>query len=324
MRKVAAVSQVNRNDESSAGAALRTSKHEGRGTNLWTAVLIGVLAGLLGLGPWLVTGGRLLLQNLWATDVLPAEMPVSLLPLSQYELTTLVALITVGGAAAGFTVRLLRPAKRRATLWGAAAGVLAVQATATAQAFSVLRAGLAPGPASNLYFAGLLAGVVTAIAASMVALFLLASRSPALAALGVGLMAVPFVSWALKWVANLGGVENMSPVVPAAARWLPAVLVGVALAWCGLRPARRALAWVADLLLLWAVPALFISVNYVFGTRAYLGDLDEMALMARQILTATLGPAGGAGPMVLLALATALAGAGMLEVLRRRQVRAPA
>jgi hypothetical protein len=53
------------------------------------------------------------------------------------------------------------------------------------------------------------------------------------------------------------------------------VLVGVALAWCGLRPARRALAWVADLLLLWAVPALFISVNYVFGTRAYLGDLDE-------------------------------------------------
>ena len=46
----------------------------------WTLGLIGVLAGLLGLAPWLVSGAQLPLQNLWAKEVLPAQMPVSLLP----------------------------------------------------------------------------------------------------------------------------------------------------------------------------------------------------------------------------------------------------
>ena len=294
-------------------------QRENRVSAPWTGVLIGVLAGLLGLAPWLVTGARLPLQNLWGQEVLPAEMPVSLLPLSQYELTTLVALMTVGGAAAGFALRFWRPGRGRAGVWSVAAGVLTVQITATVQAFAVLRAGLAPGSASALYFAGVLAGVGAAVAASLVALFLLAARSRARAALGVGLMAVPVAAWAVEWVVNLSEVGNVSPLVPAVAHWLPAVLVGAALAWCGLRPTGRVLVWVADLVLLWVVPALFTSVNYVFGTRIYLGDLDEMALLARQILAATLGPDSGAGPIVLLALAVALAGTGALEVLRRRR-----
>lgn len=83
--------------------------------------------------------------------------------------------------------------------------------------------------------------------------------------------------------------------------------------------AARVLVWVADLILLWVVPALFISVNYVLGTRLYPGDVDEMALLARHILAATLGPDGGAGPIMMLAPAIALAGTGALEVLRRRR-----
>jgi hypothetical protein len=307
-----------------AASAAPTPDQRERNVSPWTSALIGVLAGLLGLAPWLVTGAQLQLQNLWATEVLPAQMPASLLPLSQYELTTLVALITVGGAVAGFTVRLCRPERRRAATWSAAAGVLAVQGAATVQSFSIVRAGLVRGSASDLYFAGLLAGVVAAIAASLVALFLLASRSPARVALGVGLMAVPFASWAVEWVVNLIGIGNIPPAVLTLTRWLPAVLVGVALAWCGLRPTTRVLAWAADLVLLWVVPALFISVNYVFGTRVYLGDLGAMALMGRQILAATLGPDGGAGPLILLAIAIALAGTGVLEVLRRRQARSAA
>jgi hypothetical protein len=54
-------------------------------------------------------------------------------------------------------------------------------------------------------------------------------------------------------------------------------------------------------------------------TRVYLGDFDEMGVLARQILAATLGPDGGAGPAVLPALAIALAGTGTLEVLRRKK-----
>ncbi|MCU1566315.1 MAG: putative rane protein [Pseudarthrobacter sp.] len=303
-------------------SAPAASQHE-RIISPWTSVLIGVLAGLLGLAPWLVTGAQLPVQNLWGTEVLPAQMPVSLLPVSQYELTTLVALMTAGGAIAGFTLRLCRPVRRRAATWSAAAGVLAVQGAATVQAFSVVRAGLAPGSASDLYFAGLLGGVVAAVAASLVALFLLASRSPARLALGVGLMAVPIASWVVEWFVNLSDVGNVPAVVLMLARWLPAVLVGVALAWCGIRPTTRVLVWMVDLALLWVVPALFTSVNYVFGTRVYLGDFDEMAILARQILAATLGPAGGAGPLVALALAIAATGAGALDVRRRRQARNP-
>ena len=283
------------------------------------ALLIGLLAGLLGLAPWLVTGAQLPLQNLWGAEVLPQQMPLSLLPLSQYELTTLVALMTVGGAAAGLAVRLWSPARRRLVVWCAAGGVLAVQATVTVQAFMVLAGGLSGGTASGVYFAGLLAGVIAAIAASMVALLLGSAKSRGLTALGIGLVAVPFGSWVGEWAGNLAGAGNVSPAVLMLLRWLPAVLVGAALAWCGLRPARRAVVWLVNLAALWVVPALFISVTYVLGTRLPERDPQELAQMIRQILTATLGPDGGAGPTVLLALAIGLAGPAIGELARRRR-----
>ncbi|MCO4275520.1 hypothetical protein NG701_13950 [Pseudarthrobacter sp. HLT3-5] len=291
------------------------------GKDVALALLIGLLAGLLGLAPWLVTGAQLPLQNLWGAELLPQQMPLSLLPLSQYELTTLVALMTAGGAAAGLAVRLWSPVRRRLVVWCAAGGVLAVQATVTVQAFSVLDAGLAGGAMSGVYFAGLLAGVLAAIVAGMLALLLIAAKSRALTALGVGLVAVPFGSWVGEWAGNLAGAGNLSAPVMTLLRWLPAVLVGVALAWCGLRPACRAVVWLVNLAALWVVPALFISVNYVLGTRLPGRDPQEMVLMIRQILTATLGPDGGAGPTVLLALAIALAGAAVRELARRRRRR---
>jgi Mrp family chromosome partitioning ATPase len=79
--------------------------------------------------------------------------------------------------------------------------------------------------------------------------------------------------------------------------------------------------WLVNLALLWLVPAVFISVNYVLGTRVLAGDLAEMLLMSRQILAATLGPDGGALPTVLLALAVALAGQGVGAVAARRRDR---
>jgi hypothetical protein len=281
--------------------------------------LLGVLAGLLGLAPWLITGAQLPLQNSWGTEVLPEQMPVSLLPLSQYELTTLVALLTAGGAAAGLAVRIWRPARRRLVAWCTASGVLAVQFSATVQSFTVLDGGLTDGTLARVYFAGLLAGVIACIAAGLVVFLLLASRSRALAALGAGLVAVPATSWVGEWVVGFVGQTNVPTAVPTVARWVPALIVGCALAWCGLRPARRAVVWLADLALLWVVPALFISVSYVLGTRAMAGDLQEMLLMSRQILAATLGPAGGALPTIALALAVALAGLGLRSIAARRR-----
>ena len=278
------------------------------GRDVAVALAIGLAAGLLGLAPWLITGALLPLQNLWGAQVMPAQMPLALLPLSQYDSTTLVALMVMGGASAGFAVRCWSPARRFLATGCAAGAVAAVQIAAAAQAFTVLAGGLAPGQRSSLYLAGMLAGVVAAIAAGVVSLLLLAARSTALAALGVGLVAVPVVSWLAAGAGEVAGVGNVPALLNMAWRWLPALLIGVALAWCGLRPAVRALVWLVDLGLLWVVPAIFTAVSSTLGTRVLAGDLPAMAAMGKQVFASALGPAGGAGPTIVLALAIAVIG----------------
>jgi len=68
-------------------------------------LLFGIAAAALGLLPWLVTGLTLPLQNLWNVDTLPADMPRTLLPFSQYAVTLIVGLIVVGSAIAGGIAR---------------------------------------------------------------------------------------------------------------------------------------------------------------------------------------------------------------------------
>ncbi|MHC6228640.1 hypothetical protein ACX5I6_02420 [Arthrobacter sp. MMS24-T111] len=286
-----------------------------------TAILLGIAAAFVGLAPWLVTGARLPLQNLWASDALPADMPLTFLPLSQYRGTTIVALLTVGAAAAGLALRVWKPCRRGLATAGALFGVLLVHIGATVQSFTALNDGLAPGSSSALYFAGLLGGTIAATAAGALALLMLAARSRAVAALGVGFMAVPFASWLAAATTFMAGADAVPAPISMAWRWLPAVLVGLALACCGFRPLVRLLVWAADVALLWLVPALFTSVNYVLGTRVYLGDFQEMAVLSRQILAATLGPAGGAGPSILVALGIGTAGAVFFSLRDRKNMR---
>lgn len=242
---------------------------------------------------------------------------MAFLPLSQYQTTTIVALLTLGGALAGIAVRVWRPARRGLATGFAVAGMALVQGIAVVQAFTVLGAGLRGDSMAAFYFTGLLAGTLTAIAAAAVALLMLAARSKPVAALGAGLMAVPAASWLAAAATYLAGPAGVPLLLTLAWRWLPAVVVGLALAWCGVRPSVRLLVWAANLLLLWLVPALFTSINYVLGTRGSLGDLGEMGLLASQLLAATLGPDGGGGPTVALALGIGLVGAGALELRRR-------
>ena len=280
----------------------------GAGRDVALALAIGLAAGLLGLAPWLITGARLPLQNLWGAQVMPAQMPLALLPLSQYDSTTLVALMVTGGASAGVAVRCWSPARRLLAMWCAAGAMAAVQVASATQSFMVLGGGLAPGQRSSLYLAGMLAGVAAAIAAGLVSLLLLEARSTVLAAVGVGLVAVPLVSWLAAGVGAVAGVGNVPSLLSMTWRWLPAVLVGVALAWCGLRPAARALVWLVDLGLLWVVPAIFSAVSSALGTRVLAGDLPAMAAMGKQVFASALGPAGGAGPTIVLALGIAVIG----------------
>ena len=98
---------------------------------------IGVGGGILGLLPWFVGGGRLPLQNLWASDTMPEDMPFVLLPLSQYFATLLFVLVLMGGVFTGVAVHAV--ARRRAVAaWPASVGVLLVHLSAAVQSFAVL------------------------------------------------------------------------------------------------------------------------------------------------------------------------------------------
>ncbi|WDF33434.1 hypothetical protein PTW37_00375 [Arthrobacter agilis] len=282
-------------------------------------LLIGVGAALVGLAPWLVSGARLPLQNLWATPTAPDDMPRALLPIGQYHLLTIVGLLVTGGAAAGTVLRVWIPDRRRTVTGSAVAGLLAVHVAAAAQSLTVAGSGLSAGPTARIYLVGILAGVVVTLAAAVVALLLLSAASRTAATLGVGLVAVPTALWAGEWALAFAEPFEVPAWVHLAIRWLPAVLVGCALAWCGLASMRRRAIWLVDLALLWLVPPVFDTVRTVFGTRVYLGDPGAMLTLARDALSSSLGPGGGSAATVATAVVIALAGLLVRAALRRRR-----
>lgn len=239
---------------------------------------IGVGGGILGLLPWFVGGGVLPLQNLWATATMPEDMPFVLLPLSQYFATLLFALVLVGGVFAGAAVHVV--ARRRAVAaWPASVGVLLVHLIAAVQSFVVLGGGLELGSDRRalLYFAGMLGGTIAAALVAQVGFWMTSRRSVGVAAFGVALAAVPFGTWSTRWFVASAGDAFTSGLLSEVGRWLPAVVVGAALVWCGIRPGRRLVVWVVSLLALWVLPALFTAVQYGLGMRVLDGDLAEMA-----------------------------------------------
>ncbi|NKF30937.1 hypothetical protein HER21_31275, partial [Pseudomonas sp. BGM005] len=168
--------------------------------------------------------------------------------------------------------------------------------------------GLALGsePQAVIYLAGLLGGAVVAAALAQLAFWMTSHRSDGVAALGVALAAVPFGEWVGRWFLAFTG-EVFPPVfLPAVVQWLPAIVVGLALVWCGVRPLQRLLVWAASLLVLWLLPAVFGSIMVFLGSRVLLGDFAEMSAAAIGIFPALLAEDG---PLpVIVALVIALVG----------------
>lgn len=247
---------------------------------------IGVGGGVLGILPWLIGGGILPLQNLWAAATMPEDMPFVLLPLSQYFATLLFSVLLLGGVFAGFAVHFV--ARRRAiAVWPAALGVLLVHVIAVVQSFAVLAGGLGLGRGGDsrvmLYFAGLLGGVIAAILLAQLGFWMTSRRSVGVVALGVVLAAVPFGDWVSRCFVAVTGEAFPLVFLPYLSRWLPAVIVGGALVWCGVRPAWRIVVWVAGLLAVWVVPALFTAIQYGLGMRVLDGNIPEMMQASVQV-----------------------------------------
>lgn len=286
----------------------------------WVALLAGVVVAIVGLLPWLVGGGRLPLQNLWAVETLPEAMPFSPLPVSQYQVIQLLALLLIGGALAGLVARFVF-FRRGGTVWPAGIGVLVVHTVAIAWSFAVVADGLALGrggdPRADLYFGGLLGGTIVSALLAQAAFWMIARGSTALAALGVALCAVPFGNWVGTWFMTAIGSGAPPVFLGDLLRWLPAIVTGVALAWCGFRPLTRLIVWAVGLLALWLLPATFATMQYAFGMRVFGGNLATMADAAAQLFpqvvfheTAWQAPA--------VALAIGIAGAAAMVLVRGR------
>lgn len=280
---------------------------------------MGVAAGVLGLLPWLLTGMRLPLQNLWAVDTLPGDMPISLLPLNQYAITVVLSLVVTGSALAGVSVRALRVRLSPHAVLGVGAGTLAVHLVAAVQSTTTVASGLSPRTASQVYLAAVVILVLVAALTGLLAFRLITSRSRAVAVVGLSVAALLLAPWVVTILTPTGTVpgELMIRVVLAVQRWLPAILVGAAIAWGGLGTRRRVVAAVSSLLLLWIVPAVATAVTSAAGFRLLLPYPAELLVYGMRVLQTALLQPGVVLPPLLVALVVAGAGIGARRLLAR-------
>lgn len=291
----------------------------------WIPPLLGVAAAIAGLLPWLVTGMRLPLQNLWATETLPDRMPVVLLPFSQYSLTLIAALLVTGAAAAAIVARTTRRRQPRGGVVAVFVTVLATHVIAAAQTATVVRTGLDDRGASDLYFAAVLAVVVLAILVGAAVFWLIAVAPRAGALIGLSIAAILFGAWINGLLDPFATqpVEAISAIL-GLTRWVPPILVGVAIAWCGVGTIGRVIAAVSSLLLLWVAPALITGVTSAAGSRVLAGAPAEMLDQAARVTGMALFLPELALPPLIVAII--VAGLGLVvsaRVRRRTRVAAP-
>lgn len=237
------------------------SMDERQGLGALLSFLLGAACAACGLLPWLRTGARLPLQNLWSVSVPPDQMPRVLLPFSQYELTTLVGLLVIGAAFGGVVARAGRSRRRRVSVAALFAGLLVAQLLALVQTSWVVHAGLSGMRVARAYLGALVGGSAAAVAVGVVVYWLIARAPRGGVLLGVGIAVVPFASWASQLLVPDPAVAGAGVLaLLEAVRWVPAILLGAAVAWAGLGTVGRVFASLIGLLLLWLGPAAVTAV----------------------------------------------------------------
>ncbi|MDQ4137717.1 MAG: hypothetical protein M3116_02565 [Actinomycetota bacterium] len=278
---------------------------------------IGLVAALLGLLPWLASGMRLPLQNLWATNTLPEAMPVALLPLSQYSTTLIPGLLITGAGAAGLVARLLRPRLARRGTVLITVAVFLVFAIAGVQASIVVADGLERSDAAEFYLTALMAVTIISITMAVLVL-LLAARAPVPGAtIALSVAAIAAGIWLNSLLAPFGSTPSEATMwLLGLARWVPAILVGFAIAWCGVRSVGRIAAVLVSLVALWIGPAAITAVSAATGTRVLLQYPSEMLDYGIGVFSMAAGLPELVLPPILVALTVAV-----LTVLASRLVR---
>lgn len=282
----------------------------------WLAPLLGLAAAVAGLLPWLVTGMRLPLQNLWEEQTLPGDMPIVLLPFSQYSMTGLFGLLVVGAVVGGILSRALR--LTRSEFWMLLAALVAMQIVAVAQSAIVVASGLREGSDSSLYLWVIVATCVLSMLAGILALVLIARAPRAGALIGLTIGAVAAGIWVgalLQPLWLVGG--NVVTTLLGLTQWIPPILTGIAIAWAGLTSIGRVVAAVGAVALVWIAPALITAVMSAVGTRV-LSPRDMVEYALQIFPQALLIPELALRPIIATVLAAAIASAVAWGVRKRR------
>jgi hypothetical protein len=262
---------------------------------------------------------RLPLQYLWASDTLPDDMPVVLLPFSQYALTLIVGIVVVAYAAAGIVARAMATRRGSRALLVLAGTIAGLHLIAIVQTAIVVFDGLSDRAASVLYVAALVALSVVAVLVGVVLLRVIARGSHAAAVVAFAVAALAAGFWLSGLLAPLGRLpgELQYLLLPLADR-IPAVLVGAAIVWGGIRSAGRIVAAIAALAILWVGPALATAVSAAVGSRILLPYPLEMLDYGWGVFRQALVLPELVIPRLLIAIVIAAIGLAVREVLARR------
>ncbi|WAB84596.1 hypothetical protein OVN20_03235 [Microcella daejeonensis] len=286
---------------------------------LWIA--LGAGGAVLGLLPWLSTGGQLLLQNLGDAQQ-PGPLPFVLLPFNQYFLFSIVALLVVGPAITGLVARALAPRRPRFGTLAMAAAMVLVQVVAIVQSAATTASVLETSTRASLYLGLLIAVSVIGMLVGVLVLLLVARAPVPGATIALALAAIVASTWVGTGLRELliAGPEGIALVLPFILRWMPAVLVGCAIAWCGFRTPGRIVAAVVSLAALWIGPAVITAVSSAAGTRVLLSRPAEMAEYGIGVFGMALTIPEIVAPSLVVAAVIGVVGAVVLARLRRADI----
>lgn len=283
---------------------------------------IGAGGAVVGLLPWLVTGARLPLQNLGEAG--PEAMPIALLPLNQYFLGTIVALVVVGSAVSGIAARILAERRPRGGTRALVGGTLGVQLIAIIQSVVATVSVLERSSRASLYLALIVAVCAVAFAVGALVLLLVARGPVPGAAIALSMTAVVSGSWigiALRdlFLYDPSGMSSLADGLLLVLRWMPAVLVGAVIAWCGFRTVGRVVAVLVSLAALWIGPAFFTGVGNAAGSRVLANEPLEMLDYGVGVFRMALGLVEVVVPTLAVALLVGTVGAITLPAIRRHR-----
>lgn len=307
------------------GVKTDVAAQERKGVHPAWGMPVGPLAVGLGLLPWLLTGARLPLQNLWVGG---GQEVFAFLPLSQYSLTAVVAFSVVPGLFAALAWGLLWAGSPGGKSARQAISVFMgiVQIIVALQSISVLASGHDVGGAgaragyATFYVTALTAWTVAGAVLGQLVFWLAARTAVGPRAVGLILAVLPLTWWFQSWIGLHPLAEfSQSPWLQWLSRWMPALVLGAALGFIGWRPARLRWAWVAGAVLVWFGEAAAFALAYVAGTRNMLYNPQEAAAAGLQAFQAMLGPAGVSLSQALLGLAIGGLLALVLSLARRRR-----